>query len=134
MGHSHRAIDTVSPLAAAVGLTVDTSCEKADSKCFAGKVQALPAGATLVVAWEHKAIASELVPALDVPHAKSYKKWPKHCDSASWPEPSSYDGGCYDAIWQVTLSRKDDKDQWKATSISSLSEGFGGSISSPCAE
>mmetsp|Transcript_100375 Transcript_100375/g.178394 ORF Transcript_100375/g.178394 Transcript_100375/m.178394 type:complete len:232 (+) Transcript_100375:63-758(+) len=145
-GKSHRSVDTVEPLAKVLSLTVDSECDKKDSQCFADQVGNLPAGSVVVAAWEHKAIPN-LVRFLEVPHDGKFHSWPDHCDSKSWPEPTNLTGSaCYDAMWQITFSSSQSSDEsrvkagkggkgkWKAQSITSMHQGFGGSASSSCAQ
>jgi hypothetical protein len=139
-GHSHRAYDLVKPVADALGLGVYDKCEKGDADCVVKKLQTISAGDTVVLAWEHKDIAAELVPALNIADVPDkFDTWPTSCDALSWPEPADYDdrGGstCYDAIWQVQMTRGSSSEPWTFTSIKWLQEGFGGhGKKSPCAE
>lgn len=129
---SHRARDTVGQLAQALGLQVDLRCDRDQAKCFAKQLKTLPANSTVVVAWEHLAIPS-LVKELAVPNAGAYAEWPSKCKPGSWSEPSYCTGSkCYDAIWQVTMTRKAGKKDWVATGIQTFQEGFEGAADSPC--
>ncbi|TDL15365.1 hypothetical protein BD410DRAFT_796480 [Rickenella mellea] len=58
--HEHRArpVETVTPLAASLGLTVDTSCERDDAPAVARAVSAFAATSdkNILICWEHKAL------------------------------------------------------------------------------
>mmetsp|Transcript_60080 Transcript_60080/g.143143 ORF Transcript_60080/g.143143 Transcript_60080/m.143143 type:complete len:283 (+) Transcript_60080:45-893(+) len=143
--NSYRPLETVQPLAAALGLQVAMPCHKSDYKCFAKYVQeSLSSGSTLLASWTHEDMAG-LVEALDVPNVPhGFSKWPEACPSPTWPEPTcpgkipkdpQYDSNCYDLLWQVTMQRRTGEDEtWKAVSIQSFQEGFGGAATSPCLE
>lgn len=132
---SHRAKDTLTPLASALNIALSADCDKSDTGCLVNRVQSMPAGGVMVVAWEHQAIPT-LIKAFKIPHDGDFKDWPDHCDSLTWPEPTNLTGStCYDKIWQVRFSRAaGSSDLWKGQSITALQEGFGGQASSPCAE
>lgn len=57
-GDRTRPVDTVTPLAAELGLTVDTSCDRDDSKCVADAVNkfAKKNSANILICWEHAAL------------------------------------------------------------------------------
>eukprot|EP00971_Amphidinium_carterae_P210470 4175945-Amphidinium_carterae.1 len=86
---SHRPLETVAPLARALGLEVSMPCQPDDGECFAKHVQTLLTnGSTLLVSWVHEHIP-KLVKGLHVDHVPSfYDKWPEACPSKAWPEPA----------------------------------------------
>lgn len=137
-GKSHRTIDTVRPLAAALGLTVDASVDKSDED---GLVRAagekLQAGGTLVIAWQHDElpdVVHAFAKELHLHHA--FRKWPSTCDAAEWAEPSDLKGSvrCYDMVWQLVLKRRLGEEAWEAAEASQLHMGFAGSPISPCTD
>lgn len=74
---------TVQPLAADLGLTVDTSCDRDDSDCVAKAVNAYGAGKkNVLICWEH----GELT---DIVHSLGAKKK----NSPDYPD------GSYNIIW-----------------------------------
>lgn len=85
--HSRRPKETVTPLAARLGLTIDTSC-------WLGNEAALVTAATastgvVLIAWQHEAIptiANLLVP-------------PPTPIPADWPVPQHWPGKRYDVVW-----------------------------------
>ncbi|KIJ42126.1 hypothetical protein M422DRAFT_60383 [Sphaerobolus stellatus SS14] len=58
-GDRTRPLETVTPLAEELGLTVDTSCDRDDSKCVADAVDAFAKNDStknILICWEHDAI------------------------------------------------------------------------------
>lgn len=163
--HSHRPIDTVAPLAAALGLELDEGTYFKDSKGFAQHIQSvLKPKSTLVVAWHHGEIA-ELVKELlgqeqwRLGDLAWPDKWPKHCGSGKYVEPTFKHGGeCYDLVWRVTLIRhrppnatkgesaraatqvldrkrnQIERFGWRAVSLTASLQGFRGLANDPCKE
>jgi len=163
--HSHRPIDTVAPLAAALGLKLDEGTYFKDSKGFAQHIQSvLQPKSTLVVAWHHGEIA-ELVKELlgqeqwRLGDLAWPDKWPKHCGSGEYAEPTFQHGGeCYDLVWRVTLIRhappnatkgesakeatevldrkrnQIERFGWRAVSLTASLQGFRGLANDPCKE
>jgi hypothetical protein len=133
---SHRSIDTLRPLAAALGLTIDSAVDKADP---AGLELAardkLRAGGTLVIAWQHEELPGVIhafAKKLRLHHA--FREWPSTCDAAEWAEPSDLKGygQCYDLVWQLIMRRRPGETLWEAAEASQLHMGFGGLPESPC--
>ena len=147
-GHSRRPVETMTPLARALGLTLLDSVDKEDYGGFARLVQqTLTCGGTVVAAWQHVDIP-RLVQAVGSPNADEYAQWPESCDSDSWKEPSYIKptDACYDLVWRIQFTNTKvgadahhDGDggstgAWKAGPVTEFQEGFGGSATSPCAQ
>lgn len=137
-GRSHRPRDTAKPLADALGLILDLSCDKEDDLCFEDRVQSyLQANETLAVVWQHELIPM-LAHALGVPkYLEDYLLWPDECDNIVWPEPEEQrigDSACYDLIWQVRVVRTARGEPWRAESVAQLRQGFPGDPKGSCFE
>lgn len=52
-GTRDRPYETVEPLAQELGLTVDTSCSKTDSKCVKDAVNDYDGSGNILICWEH---------------------------------------------------------------------------------
>jgi hypothetical protein len=52
-GSQQRPYDTVVPLAADLGLTVDTSCQRDDQDCVADVVDNYSGPGNILICWEH---------------------------------------------------------------------------------
>ncbi|OAR00280.1 hypothetical protein LLEC1_06102 [Akanthomyces lecanii] len=55
-GKRQRPLDTVKPLAADLGLGVDTSCDRDDPKCVKKAVKNYRGNGNILICWEHKAL------------------------------------------------------------------------------
>jgi hypothetical protein len=55
-GKQQRPYDTVVPLAADLGLTVDTSCQRDDQDCVADVVNDYDGSGNILICWEHDAL------------------------------------------------------------------------------
>lgn len=55
-GKRQRPYDTVEPLAEDLGLTVDTSCDRDDSKCVKDVVKNYTGSGNILICWEHSAL------------------------------------------------------------------------------
>ncbi|KAK5807671.1 hypothetical protein VI817_001929 [Penicillium citrinum] len=55
-GKRQRPLDTVKPLAEDLGLTVDTSCDRDDSKCVKDVVKGYVGSGNILICWEHDAL------------------------------------------------------------------------------
>ncbi|KAJ4150697.1 hypothetical protein LMH87_011434 [Akanthomyces muscarius] len=55
-GKRQRPLDTVKPLAADLGLSVDTSCDRDDPKCVKKAVKNYRGDGNILICWEHKAL------------------------------------------------------------------------------
>lgn len=53
-GKRDRPYETVLPLAEELGLTVDTSCSKKDTKCVKDLVKDYTGSGNILICWEHK--------------------------------------------------------------------------------
>ncbi|EFY89447.1 phosphoglycerate mutase family protein, putative [Metarhizium acridum CQMa 102] len=85
-GSRKRPFDTVSPLAQDLGLEVDTSCDRNDSKCVKKVVKNYKGSGNILICWEHKAlkdIAEEL-------GAENVKDYPKKRFDEIWIDPYPY--------------------------------------------
>jgi len=138
-GKSSRSLQTVIPLARALGLVIEHSVAKDRHKKFAKKaLKKLDCGKTLFVSWEHKEI-SGLVRALRVPNADTpdFSAWPLRC--GAFHEPVSRKHGnrkssCYDQMWQITLSKETAAQRkWTVGNAVVMKQGWGGRSDSPCA-
>ncbi len=73
-GPSRRPAETITPLAARLGLTADVSIAKGDEKHLVDKV--LEHDGVVLVCWEHKAIVEAILPKLPVSNSGDLpKKW-----------------------------------------------------------
>lgn len=52
-GARERPLETVTPLAEDLGLTVDTSCDRDDSACVAALINAYTGPNNILICWEH---------------------------------------------------------------------------------
>jgi hypothetical protein len=71
--HSHRSVDTITPLAEGLGIEIDTRTGRDDVTGLLTNIAALPAGATALVCWEHK-VLSQQAAALGVQTVPEYAK------------------------------------------------------------
>lgn len=137
-GHTTRPIDTVFPLAAQLGLELQTPCLKGDADCFAKEVQKmLSEGGTIVAGWTNDDIPDmlESISNLDHKSIAGHKmtKWTHDCPSPIWAEPDCASEGksCYDEIWQVIFDSTT-SGEWIATDFNLLREGFAGLSAGQC--
>ena len=65
---TRRPVETLTPLAGALGLTIDTSVHRDDVDALAASIAALPSDAVVVVAWEHS-VLTDVAAALGVQSA-----------------------------------------------------------------
>eukprot|EP00928_Gymnodinium_smaydae_P075897 TRINITY_DN58914_c0_g1_i1.p1 TRINITY_DN58914_c0_g1~~TRINITY_DN58914_c0_g1_i1.p1 ORF type:complete len:250 (-),score=17.33 TRINITY_DN58914_c0_g1_i1:318-1043(-) len=136
-GLSHRSVETLEPLAAAMNTNIHTICRMTDVTCFLSEAFALLAeNRTLVIAWEHKLLSllfSKLAPIAN--GVKTFAHFPHTCDADSWMDPrfGSSHSSCFDLIWQIQYVAVPGIG-WNATNVKSLHAGFGGSAYSPCAQ
>jgi hypothetical protein len=56
-GKRQRPYDTVAPLAADLGLSVDTSCDRDDAKCVEDVVKGYNGSGNILICWEHDALS-----------------------------------------------------------------------------
>lgn len=56
-GKRQRPYDTVKPLADDLGLTVDISCDRDDSKCVENVVKGYTGTGNILICWEHDALS-----------------------------------------------------------------------------
>ncbi|KAJ4350029.1 uncharacterized protein N0V89_008650 [Didymosphaeria variabile] len=56
-GKRKRPYDTVAPLAADLGLSVDTSCDRDDAKCVEDVVKGYTGSGNILICWEHDALS-----------------------------------------------------------------------------
>lgn len=68
---TRRPVETLTPLAGALGLAVDTSVHRDDVDALAASIAALPSDAVVVVAWEHS-VLSDVAAALGVRNPPDY--------------------------------------------------------------
>ncbi|KFG79890.1 putative phosphoglycerate mutase family protein [Metarhizium anisopliae] len=85
-GSRKRPFDTVSPLAQDLGLKVDTSCDRNDSKCVKKVVKNYKGAGNILICWEHKALR-DIAEALGADNVKDYPK--KRFDEI-WIDPYPY--------------------------------------------
>ncbi|KAJ5143394.1 uncharacterized protein N7515_002181 [Penicillium bovifimosum] len=70
-GNRNRPLETVKPLAADLGLTVDTSCDRNDYDCVKKAVKAYTGPGNILICWEHIAL-TPILETLGVEHAPEY--------------------------------------------------------------
>lgn len=70
-GSRARPLATVQPLAADLGITVDTSCDRDDQKCVAKVVNGYTGSGNILICWEHDAL-TDIVDALGDSNAPTY--------------------------------------------------------------
>ncbi|KOS23110.1 hypothetical protein ESCO_003525 [Escovopsis weberi] len=85
-GKRRRPLDTVTPLAQDLGITVDISCDRDDNKCVKDVVEAYDGPGNILVCWEHKQlnnIVKELGGDID--------QYPSDHFDLIWTDPSPFD-------------------------------------------
>ncbi|PMB64531.1 hypothetical protein BM221_009370 [Beauveria bassiana] len=70
-GKRQRPLDTVKPLAADLGLSVDTHCDRDDPKCVKKAVQNYNGDGNILICWEHKAL-TDLAEKLGADNVEDY--------------------------------------------------------------
>ncbi|KAJ6781805.1 hypothetical protein PWT90_06437 [Aphanocladium album] len=70
-GKRARPLDTVKPLAADLGLSVDTHCDRDDPKCVKKAVKNYKGNGNILICWEHKALR-DLAEELGADNAEDY--------------------------------------------------------------
>jgi len=117
--HSQRPIETVLPLAKALGLQLDSDLYFKETKGFAQHIQdVLKPGMTLVAAWHHGEIGLLVKELLGQEKWRLGdlawpSEWPKRCGSGLYTEPKFKRGGeCYDLVWRITMIRKPRNVTW----------------------
>mmetsp|Transcript_60745 Transcript_60745/g.113551 ORF Transcript_60745/g.113551 Transcript_60745/m.113551 type:complete len:284 (+) Transcript_60745:44-895(+) len=129
-GHnSSRPFETLQPLAQISGTRLDNDVDFQDVQGFVDYLQAVPAGSTVLVAWEHKVIG-KLAAAID-PTGLAPERYPDHCAIKEWNEPDYTEGACYDVIWQFLLHRTNSSQPWQSRGFLHMHMGFAG-LGSPC--
>ncbi|KAJ5110453.1 hypothetical protein N7532_000988 [Penicillium argentinense] len=86
-GGRQRPLDTVEPLASDLGLTVDTSCDRDDSKCVEDVVKDYDGSGNILICWEHDAL-TDIIKKLGDDDAPDY---PDDSFNIIWTDPSPYD-------------------------------------------
>ncbi|KAJ5118346.1 hypothetical protein N7448_010057 [Penicillium atrosanguineum] len=85
-GKRQRPYDTVEPLAEDLGLTVDTSCDRDDSKCVKDVVDNYTGSGNILICWEHDAL-TDIAEELGDDDAPDY---PDDSFNIIWTDPSPY--------------------------------------------
>ncbi|KAJ3484272.1 hypothetical protein NLG97_g7098 [Lecanicillium saksenae] len=85
-GKRQRPLDTVKPLAADLGLSVDTHCDRDDPKCVKKAVKDYKGDGNILICWEHKAL-HDLAKELGAKNAPDY---PGDRFDQIWIDPSPY--------------------------------------------
>lgn len=85
-GSRERPLETVQPLAAELGLSVDTSCDRDDSDCVADTVYNYNGDGNILICWEHDAL-TDIAEALGDDNAPDY---PDDSFDLIWTDPSPY--------------------------------------------
>lgn len=85
-GSRARPLDTVTPLANSLGLTVDTSCGRDDSDCVANVVDNYGGSGNILICWEHGQL-TDIVEALGDQNAPEY---PDASFNIIWTDPFDY--------------------------------------------
>ncbi|KAB8336985.1 hypothetical protein FH972_021289 [Carpinus fangiana] len=90
-GKRRRPVDTVTPLANDLGLSVDTHCDRDDPDCVKDAVSAYKGSGNVLICWEHDAlqdICKEL--------GKKSSNCPNYPDDSFniiWTDPAPYNNG-----------------------------------------
>ncbi|KAJ4298922.1 hypothetical protein N0V90_004165 [Kalmusia sp. IMI 367209] len=90
-GKRQRPYDTVKPLADDLGLTVDISCDRDDSKCVEDVVKGYTASGNILICWEHDAL-SDIVDELGA-KKDNVPQYPDDAFNIIWTDPYPYDDG-----------------------------------------
>ncbi|KAF7592250.1 hypothetical protein BBP40_000452 [Aspergillus hancockii] len=85
-GKRVRPYETVLPLAADLGLTVDTSCDRDDPKCVKKAVNNYSGEGNILICWQHSAM-TDIVKKLGDDDAPTY---PDDRYDLIWTDPSPY--------------------------------------------
>ncbi|KAL7939915.1 hypothetical protein V8C35DRAFT_18732 [Trichoderma chlorosporum] len=85
-GSRIRPLDTVTPLAQDLGLTVDTSCGKTDSDCVADLVDNYDGSGNILICWEH----GELTNIAESLGDKNAPEYPDDSFNLIWTDPLPY--------------------------------------------
>lgn len=137
--HTTRPVDTVSPLAAQLGLKLQTPCHKKNATCFGDEAKnMLSEGSTIVVGWTNDHIPDllkSLSPDMDYKAMVGHKMkiWTHDCPSPIWDEPACASAGktCYDEIWQL-IFESTGPGEWMPVGFNILRQGFAGLAAGPC--
>ncbi|OAA63593.1 hypothetical protein SPI_03756 [Niveomyces insectorum RCEF 264] len=86
-GKRQRPLDTVQPLAADLGLAVDTSCDRDDEGCVKDAVKGYTGSGNILICWEHKEL-KKIAQKLGADNAPSY---PDDRFDLIWTDPYDYD-------------------------------------------
>ncbi|KAF2439593.1 hypothetical protein P171DRAFT_396964 [Karstenula rhodostoma CBS 690.94] len=89
-GKRKRPYDTVAPLAADLGLSVDTSCDRDDAKCVEDVVKGYTGAGNILICWEHDAL-SDIVDELG--KDDNPPSYPDDAFNIIWIDPYPYDDG-----------------------------------------
>ena len=71
--NTRRPVETITPLAASLNTSIDTSIGRDDVDKLVAKIASLPAHAVALVCWEHK-VLHDIAKALGVDYAPDYDK------------------------------------------------------------
>lgn len=135
---SKRPVETLTPLATKLGLTIETA-DMFDLYAVNRIIPTLVPGDQLLVSWQHWFLP-RMIEVLNPPTPWWLRGFPKACNTSEWREPSytrqGSDGDCYDIIWQLVLTRPKGNSEaaWQAVTFNQMHEGFGGAADSPCTE
>ncbi|KAF2755761.1 putative phosphoglycerate mutase family protein [Pseudovirgaria hyperparasitica] len=90
-GSRKRPYDTVTPLAADLGLPVDTSCDRDNASCVENVVKGYKGSGNILICWEHDAL-SDIVDELGA-KKDNVPSYPSDRFDIIWTDPYSYDAG-----------------------------------------
>lgn len=85
-GSRERPVETVTPLANSLGLSVDTHCDRDDSDCVADAVNGYTGDGNILICWEHGQLTN-IVEALGDDNAPEY---PDSNFNLIWTDPADY--------------------------------------------
>ncbi|VUC35599.1 unnamed protein product [Clonostachys rosea] len=86
-GKRKRPYDTVAPVASDLGLEVDTSCDRDDSKCVKKLIKNYEGDGNILLCWQH----GQMNNILEALGAEDIENYPEDRYDVIWTVPSPYD-------------------------------------------
>ncbi|KAK7223425.1 hypothetical protein V2G26_011428 [Clonostachys chloroleuca] len=86
-GKRKRPYDTVAPVASDLGLEVDTSCDRDDSKCVKNLIKNYAGDGNILLCWQH----GQMNNILEALGAEDIENYPEDRYDVIWTVPSPYD-------------------------------------------
>ncbi|CAH0056371.1 unnamed protein product [Clonostachys solani] len=86
-GKRKRPYDTVAPVAGDLGLEVDTSCDRDDSKCVKKLIKNYEGDGNILLCWQH----GQMNNILEALGAEDIENYPEDRYDVIWTVPSPYD-------------------------------------------